>query len=360
MKRITWLLRLACLVAAAFIQWQHPLDLTSAPLVMLAFGGGSMVGKGYIDPLLSNFAISYAPDGLIAADVMPIVPVIKQSGVYAIFEQADQFRIPDTTRAPGDEAKIVRFRVGSGVYNCLPYALKSQIPIEDLANADGAFRTFLETGRIGTVMNQLMLDWENRTAALFFKTGNVGSSTLCASLWSTAGGGGSPFSDINTQIDNVQNATGIRPNTLIFGIQAWKDLRRHNEIINKTKSLGAYRVAAAGAAGMPSEMEVAELFEMDRVLVGRAYKNTAQELGALNLIPVWSAHCWVGHIRTGDQLTGATFASAFRWQVPGVPALQVERLPYRATIKAEELEVGYYQDERVTAKPLGNLITGVH
>lgn len=319
---------------------------------------GSVLGKLYIDPVLSNFAVSYKPQGFIAQDVMPIIPVQKQSGIYAVLEQADQFRSPDTSRSPGSEAKIVRFRVGSDNYNCRNWALKSQIAIEDLANADPVFLSMLEQGRTGTVMNQLLLDWEIRAATKMFtaNAANVGSYATVASAWNVAAGGGSPFNDINTAIDNIHNATGYYPNTLVFGIQAWKSFRRHNEIINK-----AQRTTVAGGAPMASIDQVRELFEIENVLVGRAYKNTAQELKTQTLLPVWSTHVWVGFQKMNAQTTeDPTALAAFRWNVPGVPSMQVERLPYDAKIKAQEIEVGYYQDEKTVALPLSFLVAAVN
>jgi hypothetical protein len=325
--------------------------------------GGSAIGKLYIDPLLSNFAVTYRPQGFISQDVLPIIQVAKQSGIYARLEQADQFRIPDTTRAPGDEAKITRFRVGSDNYFCVNRALKTRVPVEDLANAQPPFLQYLEQARTGTTMNQLLLDLEKKTADIF-ATG-AGSSAAVASAWSVLAGAGSPFNDINVAKDNVRNSTGYHPNTIIFGYNAWEDYRRHNETINKV-----FRTAQPGAAPTPGDAElatVARIFDVQRVFVGRAYKQTGAEnitAGAgyplaANIAPVWSNFVWVGYQKM-DAMTveDPTFAAAFRWTVPGIPSLQVERLPYNAYTKSEDLEVGYYQIEKLVDSRLGFLITG--
>jgi hypothetical protein len=315
-----------------------------------------MIGKGYIDPLLSNFAVTYRPMGMIAADVAPIVQVARQTGIYAIQEQADMFKIPDTYRAPGEEAKITRFRVGSGNYNARNFALKTRVPLEDLANAQPPFLQMLEQSRTGVSMTQLLLDWENRTAQKFFNTSNVGSSAAVASAWHFNAGGGSPFNDLNTALDNVHNATGYWPNKMIFGRQAWFDFRRHNEIINKTQ-----RTAQPGAAPMPTRQQVADLFEVEQVHVGLAYYNSAQEGQPMVLTPIWGSHVWMGYQKM-DAMTveDPTYLAFMRWIVPGVPNMQVERLPYDARIKAEELEVGYYQDENLVAPALGFMVQSVH
>ncbi len=310
----------------------------------------TLLGKLYIDPLLSNFAVGYAPRGLIAPQVFPIVDVPRQSGVYAVFEQADLFRVGSTLRAPGTQANQIRFRVGSDTYFCTNYALKTQVLLEEIANADAVFRMKLEQQRVAGALTMLSLDWENRLAGRLFNTSNVGSSVQVASSWTSSAS--NPVGDLNTAIDNVQNATGYRPNTIVVGVEAWRALRRHPDVINKSRNPN---IVAGG--NYPAVEEVARLFEVDRILVGAAYKNTAQEGQPQNLKPVWGPHCLVAFMEHDQLIDAPTYGAAFRWVEAGVPNMQVERLPYDSRIKAQELEVGYFQDDKIVAKPLGFLVS---
>ena len=54
-----------------------------------------------------------------------------------------------------------------------------------------------------------------------------------------------------------------------------------------------------------------------------------------------------------------SFGYRFRWVQPGLPNLQVERHPYDSKKKAQDIEVGYYQDEVITGDEYGFLITNV-
>ncbi len=310
----------------------------------------TMLGKVYIDPLLSNFAVAYQPRQFIAPQVFPIVPVPRQSGIYAVFEQADLFRIGDTKRAPGTEASKVRFRVGSDTYFCNNYAQKTQVLLEEVANADAVFRMKLEQQRTALALNVLDMDWENRLAGRVFSTANVGSSVQVASSWTSSAS--APVSDINTALDNVENATGYRPNTMVIGVEAWRALRRHPDVINKARNPN---IVAGG--NYPAVEEVARLFELERILVGTAFKNTAQEGQAATLKPIWGPHCLVAYLERQAGMDAPTYGAAFRWAEAGVPNMQVERLPYDARIKAQELEVGYFQDEKIVAKPLAFLVS---
>lgn len=309
----------------------------------------ALLGKLYIDPLLSNFAVGFEPRGLIAPKVFPIVDVPRQSGVYAVFEQADLFRVGDTRRAPGTEANRIRFRVGSDTYFCTNYALKTQVLLEEVANADAIFRMKLDQQRVSGALTMLSMDWENRLAGRLFNTTNVGSSVQVSSSWTSSSS--NPVGDLNTAIDNVQNATGYRPNTIVIGVEAWRALRRHPDVINKSRNPN---IVAGG--NYPAAEEVARLFEVDRILVGAAYRNTAQEGLPQNLKPIWGPHALVAYMEYDQLIDAPTFGAAFRWVEAGVPNMQVERLPYDSRVKAQELEVGYFQDDKIVAKPLGFLV----
>ena len=54
-----------------------------------------------------------------------------------------------------------------------------------------------------------------------------------------------------------------------------------------------------------------------------------------------------------------SFGYSFRWVAAGIPNFGVERHPFDRKLKTSEIELGYYQDEKVTSTALGVLITAV-
>ena len=116
----------------------------------------------HIDQALSEMALGYRPEGMIADMVFPVVDVSKQSDLYIIWSRADRLRLHDTKRAPATEAKKIEESVSSSTYFANNYALKSSIPIEDFKNADPIFLDNLNTGKTELVMDALLLDWEVR------------------------------------------------------------------------------------------------------------------------------------------------------------------------------------------------------
>jgi len=305
----------------------------------------------HVDKLLSEMAIGYRPEGFIADMVMPQVPVGKQSDMYAVFIRADRLRTANDARAPGAEARIVTEDVGSGTFYCSNYALKANVPIEDRANADPIYQNLQSEGKVQLVMDKLMLNYEVRVAGLVTNTSNVGSSAAVSSGWS--GSGADPLADINTAIDNVHYANGVRPNKVVMGVEAWKSFRRNSTVRNLI-------FGTNNGGGYPNTSQVAALLDVDEVLVAGAFRNTGGEGLAESLSSIWLDHVLVEYVPASPNKERPSFAYSFRWAAPGLPNMQVERHPYDTKKKAEEIEVGYYQDEKITGASYGFLLTAVN
>ncbi len=305
----------------------------------------------HIDKPLSEFAMGYRPEGFIADMIFPMVNVQKQSDLYVTFNRDDSLRRQDTKRSPGTEAKIVTRNVGSNTYYANNYALKAQVTIEDKVNADPIFYAGVIEGRAEFVMDHLLLDWEIRVAKQVTSGTNVGSYTAVTSGW--GGAGSAPLTNINTAIDNVHYANGVRPNRVVFGIEAWNTFRRHSTVRDLIFGVN-------NGGGYPNTAQVAQLLNVDQVLVGGSFQNTADEGVSESLSSIWQDNVLVYYVPPSPTIERPSFAYSIRWAAPGIPSMQVERLPYDARKKVEELEVGYYQDEVITGASYGFLLKSVN
>ena len=306
----------------------------------------------HIDHHLSNVAINYRPAGFIADRILPIVQVPKQSDTYVIFEQSDLFRRENTRRSRGGEANKIHSRVSSSGYYCNNFALKADVTLEDRSNADPIFVQQFEEGRVNRVQDALFLDWEIRVASRVTNPANVGSSTAIGSAWSDTVNS-DPLGDIWTAIDNVELATGYRPNRVLFSGTAWRHFRRNQAVIDK-----ATNPHVPGGGLYPSARQVEDVLEA-QVLVGNAWYNAAEEALPLNLTQIWRDHVVVYFAPDRPSIETPSFGYYFRWAAPGLPNMQVERHPYDSRRHCYEVEIGYFQDEVMTAKPLGFLLSNV-
>lgn len=311
---------------------------------------GSTSHDLHIDAALSEMAIGYRPEGFIADMIFPIVDVAKQSDLYVVWSREDRLRIHDTKRAPGTEAKLIVESVSSSTYFAKNYALKTSVTIEDYKNADPIFLDNLNTGKTELVLDGLLLDWEVRAAKQVTSGTNVGSYSAVGSAWT--GSGADPIGDMNIALDNVQYSTGVRPNRVTFGLQAWKAFRRHSTVQNII-------FGTNNGGGYPNVEQVKSLLEVDDIQIGGAFQNAAAEGLPENLSLIWNDHVLAYYAPMSPQKERPSFGYSFRWNQPGLPNMQVERHPYDTKRKAQQIEAGYYQDEVITGSTYGFLLTNV-
>lgn len=306
----------------------------------------------HIDVPLTNVALNYRPTGMIADLICPVVPVPKQSNLYPVWDQGDIFRSESDQRAPGAEARLIHRNVSSDNYFCKNYALKMSLTLEDMENADEAYIQILREGRTMHILDKLGLGWEVRIAGLCTSGTNVYSYSACASSWAVVTGG-DPVGDVKTKIDMIQDVSGYRPNKIVFGGKAWR-------VFNKNDNVTKHFWGTAGGSGKSrfvTRQMAQEIFEVDEVLVGEAYRNTAGEGLTMSLASIWADHVWVGYVAPRPSIEVPSALYTFRWTRPGVPNMQAERHPYDSIKKKEEIEVGYYQDEKKVSTALMALLT---
>ena len=102
-----------------------------------------------------------------------------------------------------------------------------------------------------------------------------------------------------------------------------------------------------------------QIFELDQFLVGRSYYNSADEGQSMSLSQMWSDYVLVYYSPTAPTTQEPAFMYSYRWAKAGIPNMQAEVHPFDSKTKSEQVELGYYQDEKITAKNLGLLLTHV-
>lgn len=311
---------------------------------------GATAKDMHVNKVLSQMAMGYKPEGFIADMIFPTVIVDKQSDIYLEWDRGRRLRRQDTQRSPGAEAHKVTQDVGSATFYCRNYALKAAVTIEDKSNADPAYVQGLINGRTELILDDLALDREMRVSELVTSTANVGSSAAVSSGW---GGAGDPLADVNAGIDNVRYANGVKPNRITYGPQAWDTFRRDSTVRNLILGVN-------NGGGYVNEKQVASLLEIEEVLVAGAFKNTGAEGQAEDIQVVWADNVLISYVPKTPNRERPSFGYEFRWQQPGLPNMTVERHPWDRKTKSEEVEVGYYNVDKITGASYAFLLTAVN
>ncbi len=311
----------------------------------------------HIDKHLTNVALNFrTPRDFFCNMIAPVVNVQKQSDLYKVYDQGDLWRIEDTQRAPGTEANEIDINISSDSYFAKNFAMKAKLTIEDMANRDAAFVRDQTTGMVLTLRDKLMLDCDNRVGALVSNTSNVGSAVNVASAWADSTGcpdaNADPFCDLNERIDSVHFGTGYRPNKMLIGVTAWKNLKRHPLIIDKTQKTGV-----TGGAANASILQIQELFGFDKVLLASTFKDNAEEGQAKAIVPIFDDQILIYYAPPTPSLELPSYMYSFRWTGGGLQNMNVRRLAFDDKTQTSAIEIGYYQDEKIVSAPLAALLS---
>lgn len=222
----------------------------------------------HLDAALTNISVAYIQTDMhfIAGRVFPRVPVTKQSGKYWSYAKEDWFRDEAEVRADASESAGSGYSVSStNGYFCDVYAFHKDIGSQARANADAP----LDPDRDATIFvtQRMLLRSEIQWVSEYFSTGVWGTTTTPSNLWSSYTTS-DPISDVELGKETILGNTGFEPNTLVVGYKVWRWLKHHPDIVDRFKH--------TSSASITTDM-VAGLLEIDRILVSKSIKNTAQE-----------------------------------------------------------------------------------
>jgi hypothetical protein len=308
----------------------------------------------HVDVPLSNVVVGRRPAGFIADQLLPVTPVSKQSDMYYKFNHGEgrRYEADLTARAPGTEAKKVHMTVSSDTYFAKNYALATDWPVEDAVNADEVL-AWAESNAM-MLTDRLMMDYERRVADTAVDTTAVYSVTTINTAWSNTTGS-RPLDDMLNLKESYRQWSGEQPNLAVIPEQVMTYLRRNDQLRD---------ILYGDGGGMVSEQQMANLLGVQRVLVPVSQINTFGETETINgswsLADVWGNHFWFAKVNLLSGRYTDTWINAFRWTSPmlGVP-FAVQRHPYDTRRKAFDIEVGYYQSEKIISSDLAVRVASV-
>ena len=233
-----------------------------------------------IDPALTAIAIAYRNARLIADSVLPRVLVGKQEFKYTVYDLAEGFTVPDTRVGRKSKPNQVEFKGEEKTASTEDHGLDAPVPQADIDNAAGT--QFDPLGRATELTtNLILLDREVRTSGVVFNKTNYAAAnavTLAgASQWND------PASSPLNAITDALDAVIMRPNIGVLGRAVSTALRRHPKVVK------AYN-GTLGDEGLVPLQFLADLFELEEILVGDARVNTARPGQTVSLQRTWGKH----------------------------------------------------------------------
>lgn len=269
----------------------------------------------HVDALLSNISVAYFQDDsrYIADKVFPRVPVSKKSDFYWVFDKADLLRDEAELRAELAPAAEVNAKLSKQSYETKTYGAKRLISDEVMANYDQPLDP--RRNAIQVVTQKLRTRLETQFANDYFQSAVWGTDLEGVASGPT----GTQFlrwdvvnSDPIGTLEIAKNlvaASGLEANTLVLGRITWSVLRRHPEVIDLVKWGGG----PEGVTRRMTEDAIAQLLDIERVLVARAAYNSAQEGATDAFTDIIGKSALLVHTTPTPAIETATAGYIFEW-----------------------------------------------
>jgi hypothetical protein len=308
----------------------------------------------HVDAPLTDVTTAYFLEGanrFAWSQVFPMVNSPKQSNKYYVFDKADLFRTEARKRAPNTEAPVRDYGLSTDTFFCDVRAVAFDVSEQVVANADPALDVEEDAARVlAQDMNiALEVDW---AAAAF--AGSLWGTTVTGNTnftyWSDAAA--TPIEDITTGIKTVLLATGYKPNTLVLGPDAWyTGLANHPDIIARLPD-NAPKVSTPGF--------LANLFNIDRVIIADAIRNTAIEGATASYSALLGKHALLCYVPASAGLRTPAAGYSFNWSgLVGPGGVRTKRIEIPEKDAYPRVEVETALDFKIVGSDLGYFFSGV-
>lgn len=241
----------------------------------------------HIDQALTNLSIQYKNAALIAEKVSPVLTVKKESDKYYLYGK-EAFKLIDTYKADGAEAKEASLKLTTADYAASEYALKDIVTDRVRANADEAIDPDMDVNEFLTDL--ILLQLEQKVVDLLTATGtytNSNYTTLSSTTQWSDFVNSVPLTNIKTAKASVRKLIGREANTLILGGDVAETLSLHPDIKDLRKYVSSDVLTAAG---LPPHILGLKVIE------GKAVKNTAYLGLTASMGYIWGKNAIIAYI----------------------------------------------------------------
>lgn len=230
------------------------------------------------EPLTDFSLMMLQKEGFVADKVFPVKEVQHKSSSYFTYPRGSFNTRNMKQRAVGAEVEAMDYDIQMATYETQVYAVGRHLDEQIEANADPIINLELEATQALTL--QLQLEKEIQWSTAFFTagvwtnqyTGEASSPSTNQFLqWNNSAA--TPIEDIRNMKRQIILTSGNvgEPNTLVLGKQVYDTLLGVPEVVSRI----VYAQKQADAALVTKDI-LAQLFEVDQILVSTAVQNTAQ------------------------------------------------------------------------------------
>ncbi|KQR75754.1 major capsid protein [Rhizobium sp. Leaf341] len=242
-----------------------------------------MAGQPFpVDPVLTGIAVAFKNGEMIADLVMPrLEPRLgTETFKYMVFGFDQTITIPDTKVGRKSEPNIMEFGGTEVTGATADYGQDAIIPIADINQAPAGYDP--EAFAVQQLTNIVELDREKRVADKAFNP--LSYPTTNREVLSGASQWSHPDSKPISAITDALDSMVMRANVAVMGRLAWSKLRQNPNVLRALTTSGV-------ADGLADKRAVADLLELDDIVIGSGFANAARPGQPAQRYRLWGKHC---------------------------------------------------------------------
>ena len=307
-----------------------------------------------------SLALMQKTEKFIADRIFPRLPVAKQSDMFFTYDRGEFNRDEMQRRADAAESAGATYELGNDSYLCRVWALHRDIGWQLRANADNPINLDREATEFLTLKGMIRREREWVSQFLVADVWShvfqgAATSTTRSELnskdatknsmahWNLAVS--EPIEDIETACDAVEEDTGFRPNKLACGKRVYSALKNHPDIIGRLNS-----GQTPGGPAMSTRQRLAQIFDLDEVMVGSAIYNSAASGATDSHSYIFGKHALLAYVPPSPGVMTAAAGYTVEWTgLTGSGGLAIEKW-YNQDRKADRIELNTaFQQKRMAA-----------
>jgi len=304
-----------------------------------------------------EFDLESEKQGYIALKVLPVV----EAGL-----QADNpGKVPlESLLFTGDTSRTSHSNYNRGSYKFerFQYATKEngwEEPIDE--RDEKRYRYLLQVDRIANARaaGVVARNQEIRVAALVYNTTTWTGASLTTAItheWDDAVNC-VPITDVEAAVKKVYEGSGLWANALVINRQVFRNLRNSDQIIERINSQGA---GSPSKASDVTEQMLAQVFDLDYIIVAGASKNAANEAAAPTPSQIWSGeYAMVCRVSTSADMRDPCVGRTFHWSEDGSSIGGTVEEYYEEQSRSRIIRVRHETDEVIMYPQAGHLISNI-
>lgn len=295
---------------------------------------------------LSLFMVD--PAGFAGRALAPLFMTKEQSAKYYIFDRANLLNSPKRLdRAPSTPYPRTTLSLSDDSYNCTNKGI--EIPVDDEERAKYSVAFSADEAAMRRARNIILINHETRVKNASTAAG-VPHATPGTKWDNYSSSSSDPVGDVDVGKTNIHENCGMEANLMVLPRAVFLKLKEHPKILDKIKY---------SQRGIITPELLAEVFNIERIVIAGALDNAAADGQALNPGYIWDDNIVLAHVEDSQDMQAPNFMRTFAWTAQtGPDGVLVES--YREdNIQSDIHRAKQYTDEKVVGSFLGYNIKDV-